>query len=159
MNSSRQILFFPIVFLTLIFSIEANAMHSSGSDSCGLGWAVTKEKTLSATSTRGTTNGFLPPTLGMTSGTIGCDRHSIAQKDVETIRYITTYFDLLKYEMALGSGELLSGLALLMERSDKGCFAKVLHSHYGKIVPDRTPLEVFKAIQRVTAGECRSPGV
>ena len=153
MNLNRKSLLF-LFFLTLTFTIETNAMHSSGSDSCGLGWAVTKKKSLSATTTRATTNSWLPPTFGMTSGTIGCDRHSIAQKDIETIRYITTYFDLLKYEMALGSGELLTGLAQLMKHSDKRCFAEVLHTHYGEIVSNRTPAEAFQAIQKATSGAC-----
>ena len=144
-----------LIFLTFcILSFSASAMHSAGSDSCGLGWAVTKEKTLSATSTRGTTNGFLPPTLGMTSGTIGCDKHSIAQKDLPVIRYVATHLDVLKYEMAMGSGERLMGLAQLMNQADTQCFAETLQTSYVQIVPGRDALEVFKAIQKVTTGQC-----
>lgn len=51
-----------------------------GSDGCGLGWEVTGEKTMLATTTRGTTNAFVPPTFGMTSGTIGCETHRFVQK-------------------------------------------------------------------------------
>ena len=129
-------------------------MHSAGSDSCGLGWAVTTEKTLSATSTRGTTNSFLPPTLGMTSGTIGCERHSIAQKDLPIIRYVDTHLDLLKYEMAMGTGERLMGLAQLMKHSNTQCFANALHASYSQIVPGHTSLEIFTAIQKIAANEC-----
>ena len=45
-----------------------------GSDGCGLGSEVTQKKSLLATTTRGTTNGTIPPAFGMTSGTIGCDQ-------------------------------------------------------------------------------------
>ena len=142
------------VFLTFFSLTSTMASSPGGSDSCGLGWNVTEKKSFSATSTRGTTNSFVPPTLGMTSGTIGCDQHSIVQKDIQTIRYITTYFDLLKHEMSKGSGDYLKGLAQLMEYSGNQCFAEVLHKHYSQIIPGRTPLEAFKGIQKVTAKEC-----
>ena len=145
---------FFIVFLTLSFFSNTHANHSSGSDSCGLGWAFTEEKTLSATSTRGTTNGFVPPTFGMSSGTLGCDSHSIAEKDIRTIRYIATYADLLKYEIVLGMGMHLQGLAQLMESSSEQCFAKALNKHYSQIASSGTPIEMFKTIQKVATGEC-----
>src|SRR4051812_42927982 len=78
-------------------------------DSCGLGWQVTQKKTLSAKTTRGTTNAFVPPTFGMTTGTIGCAQHPLSKRDVEGALYATTNFDELSVEMAEGQGEFLKG--------------------------------------------------
>ncbi|MFM8315218.1 MAG: DUF3015 family protein [Deltaproteobacteria bacterium] len=57
-------------------------LNDAGTDSCGLGWQVTQKKSFLATTTRGTTNAFVPPTFGMTFGTIGCDKHSFAKNMV-----------------------------------------------------------------------------
>lgn len=87
---------------------------NGGSDECGLGWQVTKNKTLMGTSTRGTTNVYLSPTWSMTSGTSGCEKHDFAKKDAESVKYVATNFYSLKADMAQGQGEYLAGLAILL---------------------------------------------
>ena len=52
-------------------------------DSCGLGWEVTDKKTYTATTTRATTNFFVPPVFGMTTGTLGCEKLEIGSNDKE----------------------------------------------------------------------------
>ncbi len=67
--------------------------HNAGPtvDSCGLGWQVTDKKTYTATTTRGTTNAFIPPTFGMTTGTIGCEKLDIGKNDKEAADYCTVF--------------------------------------------------------------------
>ena len=132
--------------------------ESGGSDSCGLGWQITADKTMSATTTRGSTNSVVPPTFGMTSGTIGCVQHPIAAKDLPTARYVATNFDLLKHEMAMGQGETLVGLFRVMGCSDGDKFARATKRHYARIFPHSqvSALEMFENVQHVVAGECKA---
>lgn len=123
------------------------------SDGCGLGWQVTKKKTLSATSTRATTNGFVPPTLGMTSGTIGCDQHGFVQNDRESLTYVATNFDAIKLEMAQGQGHKLAGLAETMGCSaNVAAFGAVVQQNYGRIVRSQAaaPADVLVNLKAVT---------
>jgi len=87
---------------------------NEGSDSCGIGWQVTNKKTFLGTTTRGTTNSFVPPTFGMTSGTIGCQSHTFAKNEESAVKYAATNFDELKIEMAEGQGEYLTAFARTM---------------------------------------------
>ena len=52
----------------VLSSASVFAASPGGTDSCGLGWHVTQDKSLLATVTRSTTNAVVPPTFGMTSG-------------------------------------------------------------------------------------------
>ncbi|MCY4643310.1 MAG: DUF3015 family protein [Bacteriovoracales bacterium] len=127
-----------------------------GSDACGLGWSFTKSKTLSGTSTRGTTNGFIPPTFGMTSGTIGCDSHPIAAEDVPAASYAITNFDSLKHQIARGRGEVLDGLAYMMGCPQGGEFNVILKGQYAHIFNGErvTPLQAFQNIKHLAKNRC-----
>ncbi len=96
-------LFIPL--FSLIFLMSAQSRDKSSG--CGMGWKVTKSMTTSASSTRNTTNGTFSNTLGMTSGTSGCDYHSIVLKDKNKIHFIESNLQPLQYEVAVGSGERL----------------------------------------------------
>src|SRR5271170_3615642 len=54
-------------------------------DGCGLGWQVTDKKTIIGSLTRGSTNSFIPPSFGMTSGTLGCRKHEFSMRDQEGV--------------------------------------------------------------------------
>ena len=125
-----------------------------GSDSCGLGWQVTQEKTMIATTTRGTTNNVVPYTFGMTSGTLGCDQHSIAAKDMEAARFAVVNMDALRLEIAAGQGERLAALSQVMGCSDAAGFARTLKGSYADVFPHPgvTGVEAFKNIQAAGAG-------
>ncbi|MBK9038693.1 MAG: DUF3015 family protein [Bdellovibrionales bacterium] len=56
--------------IMLAFPLVSQAKDTM--DGCGLGWEVTDSETMIGTTTRGTTNMFVPPAFGMTTGTIGC---------------------------------------------------------------------------------------
>ena len=104
-------------------------------DSCGLGWQVTKKKTMFGTTTRATTNGFVPPTFGMTSGTIGCAQHPFAKNEQAAATYAMVNYDRLSIEMAEGHGAYLNGLARSMGCSDVQAFGKMTQSHYQELLP------------------------
>ncbi len=152
----KKILFAIVFSGSILSSTQTLATNPGGSDSCGLGWAITQKKTLSATTTRGTTNAIVPPTFGMTSGTLGCDAHTIAKKDLPAARYAFTNFDTLKHEMAIGAGETLTGLSQIMGCSNTQNFSRVTKEKYTQIFSNSqtTPIEMFKNVQKITQSEC-----
>ncbi|MGZ3705003.1 MAG: DUF3015 family protein, partial [Bdellovibrionota bacterium] len=101
-----------MMFVALFAMVgPAFASDGGGSDGCGLGWQVTQKKSFLATTTRGTTNGVVPPTFGMTSGTIGCDQHSFAKNELPALNMVATNQDALMIDIAAGGGENLAALA------------------------------------------------
>jgi hypothetical protein len=112
----------------------ALASDGGGSDGCGLGWQVTNKKSFLATTTRQSTNSVVPPSFGMSSGTIGCDQHSFAKRDVDAMNYVATNYESLKVEMAEGSGEFLQSFASVMGCTDSAAFGKMTQKNYRTIV-------------------------
>lgn len=151
---------FPMfIFLVLVLSIPtAYAASPGGSDGCGIGWRVTKNKTLSATTSRGTTHATLPPSISMTSGISECDYHPIAANDLPAAHYTAINFDLLKHEMAIGSGEILLGLSQIMGCSDSQKFSSMVKDNYARIFSQGAdaPLAIFKNVKNLTSPYCRS---
>ncbi|MBF0235234.1 MAG: DUF3015 family protein [Desulfamplus sp.] len=122
-------------FLLMVsISVAMPLFARDGSDGCGMGWDVTEEKSFLGTSTRGTTNATFSPTFSMTSGTSGCDKHSIVRQDAQGIHYAEVNFTSLKMEMPRGNGEFLSGFAQVL-----GCggvtamFGTVIQKNYQNI--------------------------
>lgn len=132
------------------------AFADPDSDSCGLGWQVTKKKTFSATTTRGTTNAVVPPTFGMTSGTMGCAQHSLVKNDMKPLHYADANYENLMAEIAQGQGEYLAGFATTM-----GCesseFTSALQSNFSEIVEGKTPADLVKKARTIaTALNCQA---
>ena len=155
----KRVLFLMILGFLIQLSIPAQgASPRSGSDSCGWGWRFTRKKTLASTITRGTTNVTIPPTFGMSSGTIGCHQHSIAAKDIPAANYVATNFDNLKHEIAMGQGVILVGLSQMMGCSNVENFSQKLKNYFGEILPHNQvlALDMFKNIKRVTLSECQT---
>jgi hypothetical protein len=145
-----------ILFAVFLMQLPVKSVKAEGTepdtDSCGLGWQVTKKKTLSGTTTRGTTNMFVPPSFGMTTGTIGCSKHSIAKKDGEAFRYAMVNYDALTVEMAKGKGENLYAFARTLGCSDAGqtAFAKMAQSKFTTIIDSQntSALDMFTNVKR-----------
>lgn len=124
-------------------------------DGCGLGWQVTDKKTIAASITRGTTNGTVPPSFGMSSGTLGCAKHPFAKRDQAGVVYAATNFDALSLEMARGQGEYLDGFARVFGCSDAKVseFNHMVQTQYrtisegGKANAVRLYLNVKKQVQ------------
>ena len=129
---------FCILSLSLLATGSAKAANATspngGSDTCGLGWQVTDKKTFIATTTRATTNFVVPPTFGMTTGTIGCDQHGFAKRDIPAVQYVATHYDSVLLDMARGNGESLQALAKIMGCSDAemDAFGEVVRSKFSQ---------------------------
>lgn len=91
--------------------ISAQNAFSETSTGCGLGWQVTKSMTTSAAATRASTNATSSNTFGMTSGTSGCEKHSLVKNDNMDIHFTEANIDAITAEAAMGSGEYLAGWA------------------------------------------------
>lgn len=105
---------------------------NSGGDGCGLGWEVYDGKSLVGTSIRGTTNSVVPPTFGMTSGTIGCDQHPIAMNQKQAVEYVSKNYEPLMIQVAQGRGEYVNALASTLNCKDAG-FGAVLQQNYSTL--------------------------
>ena len=118
-------------------------------DGCGLGWQVTDKKTYTATTTRGTTNAFVPQTFGMTTGTLGCDKLDIGKNDKEAADYVATNFEVLKSDLARGEGEYVTALATAMGcQSSAPAVGLQLQKNYDQVVaPATSALELYKNIK------------
>ena len=128
----------------------SSGQNEVGSDACGLGWQVTDKKTLIATTTRGTTNAVVPSSFGMTTGTMGCDQHSFAKRDIQGIQYVAANYEPLMNEIAEGRGEYLEAFAQQI-----GCssvysdFARTLQQNYSEIRKGSTatPVDVYSTLR------------
>lgn len=110
------------LYLALAVSIftAVSVFADDSSNGCGLGWAVTKKKSMLATTTRGSTNSIIPNTFGMTSGTSHCDSHSFAKNELPAYQYIETNYDMLMVDVAKGQGEYLDGFAAVLGCTGSG---------------------------------------
>lgn len=121
-----------------------------GSDACGLGWQVTDKRTLLATVIRGTTNSVVSYGFGMTSGTMGCEKHEIAKKDEDTVRFVATNIEPLSVEMAEGQGEFLHAFARSMGCGDQvvGQFGQMTQKNYQSLIETQSGVKMFKEVKR-----------
>ena len=124
-------------------------------DGCGIGWEVTNKKTYTATTTRETTN-VIPGTFAMSSGTWGCEKLEIGQKDKEAADYVATNFEVLKSELARGEGEYVSALASAMGcQSSAPAVGQQLQKNYNQVVaPSNSALELYKNIRTNVRNVC-----
>lgn len=143
-----------VLVLASLSPLAAMAGDGGGSDGCGLGWQITQKKSFLATTTRGTTNVTIPPTFGMTTGTIGCDAHSFAVKERASVEMVVTNYDALKVEMAVGSGETLAALARTMGCSDASmnAFGAMTQKNYSSIVGNNS-LEMYENVRAQVKGD------
>jgi len=83
-----------------------------------------------------TTNGtFGNQTLGMTTGTLGCQTNESVQS---MAMYMNSNIDKVARDMSRGSGENLETLAVLLgvEAEDRDTFNKVLQKNFATIFPN-----------------------
>jgi hypothetical protein len=124
-------------------------------DGCGLGWQVTRERTLLGSITRGTTNATVPPSFGMSSGTLGCAQLPLSQNEQNAVKYAAVNMDSLALDMAAGQGEYLQAFAQTL-----GCgavsdsFSQMTQANYSSITKNgqANALEVFENVKRAIRG-------
>lgn len=96
------------------FLVAGSVYAADSSNGCGLGWRIAPKQSLLSSSTRSTTNAFLPNTFSMTFGTSGCAQHSIVKKDRAIEHFVEANFENLQIEMAQGQGESVATLGEIM---------------------------------------------
>lgn len=138
---------------TLFVASASFAGDGGGSDGCGLGWQVTQKKSFLATTTRATTNGVVPPTFGMTSGTIGCDQHSFAKKDIDAANYIASNHDPLMMDLAKGHGEYLDSFAKVLGCKDASKLGAATRAHFSDISAGATTSQVLNSTKEVVKSD------
>jgi hypothetical protein len=124
------------VVAVLAFTFVSSAFADDGSSGCGLGWQVTKRKSLVSSSVRATTNGlFYNNTLGMTSGTSGCEKHSLVKNERAVEHFVEANYNNLMVEMAKGEGEYVQALAYVMgcDENSVSQFSTMTRKNYGSI--------------------------
>lgn len=144
------------LFFLGFVSLKLFAGSQGGSDSCGLGWEVTDKKTFSATTTRGTTNATIPPTFGMTTGTIGCDQHSLVKNEKRLLHYIDGNRELVMRDMATGEGEYLTQLTSMMGiRGEAGadCFQQAGRQNFSRLNKTKNAGEMLR-LSKQLASSC-----
>ena len=139
-----------LVLLTLALPAISHARDSA--EGCGLGWEITSKASWAGSSTRMTTNAFVPPTFGMTSGTLGCTRFSIVKNEErEAVTYVVNNYSNLKETLATGQGEYVEALSEVM-----GCgaaFGAKVQSDYDAVVaPTADGLELYQSLKGVCKG-------
>ncbi len=125
-----------VMMFVALFAVVAPAFASDGggSDGCGLGWQVTQKKSFLGTTTRGTTNAIVPPTFGMTTGTIGCDQHTFAKNEMPAVNMIATNQDAIMIDIAAGGGENLAALAQAMGCANASGLSANAKANYATLV-------------------------
>jgi hypothetical protein len=151
MQSKKSQVFLIFTLMALGFSGQTvQASSAGGSDSCGLGWSVTQKKSFLATTTRGTTDAFFPPTFSMTFGTSGCDQHTVVQKDQEAVRFAAANFYPLRAQIAEGQGEYLTGLAVLLgcKQDALAPFASAVQKRFEVITREADAFQMVQNMKR-----------
>lgn len=143
-----------VLVIATVLGLSFVAQAQDKLDGCGLGWQVTDKKSFTGTTTRGTTNAVVPPTFGMTTGTIGCDKLEIGQNDKAAADYVATNFEALKSELANGQGEYVSALAQTMGCSSASFGSQIQKSYSTVVAPAATAADLYKGIKAETKEVC-----
>jgi hypothetical protein len=148
-----------IIALVMIMMVTTltHSFADDQSSGCGLGWAVTKRKSILSSLVRAYTNATFSSTFGMTSGTSGCAEHSIVMKEKKAIHYTEANYHQLMQEMAEGQGEYVSTYAQVLGCSPRvqKAFTQSLKRHYGQIYTHDgvTPQEVYQNVKQQISHE------
>jgi hypothetical protein len=129
---------------------------------CGLGSLLFEgQKGLAFEVLAATTNGFIgSQTFGITSGTLGCGAPNQPIKAEHRIQmFAGANIDRLAREMALGEGESLEALAVLMsvDVADRPAFYALTQAQFATLFPksEMTSGEMLVALNRVMAEDQR----
>jgi len=133
------------ILIATLVSLPAISHARDTMDGCGLGWEVTDAETMIGTTTRATTNAVVPPTFGMTTGTLGCKRLDFAANEKEAVNYVINNYSNLKQELAVGQGEYVEGLSEVMK-----CNGSDIQKQYDTVVaPAADGVELYKNLKNV----------
>ncbi len=132
------------IAFSLLFALPLISEAQHDMDSCGLGWEVTNAETMVGTTIRGTTNTFVPPSFGMTTGTIGCKKLDFAANESPAVNYVVNSYSNLKQELAMGQGEYVEGLKEVMSCPQ----VNSIRSQYNQVVaPAKDGIELYQNLK------------
>lgn len=124
--------------LALSLTLVTQNILADTSDGCGAGQLVTKETTLLASGIRKSTNMTVWPSnwLSMTSGTSGCAKHKIVQKNQDGFRLVRSHFYALNSQIAKGDGEILTAYTSTFNCNNEAeaLFRKSLRKNISKLI-------------------------
>ena len=111
------------------------AFAADGSSGCGAGWYLFKNNSLLSSMSRAYTNATFSNTIGMTSGTSNCAKHSIVKNERAADYFMEANIHTVMVEMAQGGGEHLGALAMAMgcDVGAASAFDSVTQAHYSEI--------------------------
>lgn len=126
-----------VILCLSIITAGLVARAEDKSSGCGLGWKVAPRTSILSSYTRSLTNATTSSTFGMTSGTSGCDNHSIVSNEKQQIHYAEVNYHNLMVEMSQGNGEFLKGFALVMGCSEANIndFTQTAQKNYNNLFP------------------------
>ncbi len=141
--------------LVAVIALSVYANAADRFDGCGLGHQVTDKKTFLATSTRGTTNAVVPPTFGMTSGTIGCDKfEGFAANEKQNVEFVASNFDAIRAQLATGAGEYVTATAQSFN-CDSKAFGSYIQQNYNNVVtPAQDGVELYNNLKAAAVSVC-----
>jgi hypothetical protein len=144
-----------IVLMAALLTLPTFLFARDKMDGCGLGWEVTNGSTVSATTTRATTNAVVPPTFGMTSGTMGCNQFTgIASLERKNAEFVAQNYDVIKSELAAGKGEYATATAESFN-CDASVFTKAVQENFDTIVaPAKDGVELFNQLKLAAKNIC-----
>lgn len=146
----KKIVLFSVIALTSL-----NVFARESFDSCGLGWEVTQDYTMIATTTRGTTNAFVPPTFGMTTGTLGCKKFTgFAANEKQNVEYVAQNFETIRSQLAVGSGEYVTATAEGFNCNSKTFSSHVQQNYNTVVAPAKDGVELYKNLKQAANTVC-----
>jgi hypothetical protein len=83
----------------------------------------------------------------MTTGTIGCDQHSIAMRDVPAAQFVASHYDALMMDMAQGNGEALSALSNSLGCSNAAAFGAMTQREFSSLTEGADSLELVRRLR------------
>lgn len=135
MKKSAVFLFFVLASCGVFAAHPDKHPGSDNSSGCGLGWKVSKRKSLLSSSSRASTNSIGSQSIAMTMGTSGCSKHELAKLEKEQEHFANSNFEHVLVDMAQGKGVYLNAFASMV-----GCDAEVLGSysqaHFDKVMAE-----------------------
>ena len=145
-----------IIIFTLAALLMGPSVFAKDSfDGCGLGWEVTQDKTVIATTTRGTTNAIVPPIFGMTTGTIGCDQFDgLAMNEKAGAEYVAKNYETIRAELAMGQGEYLEATAQSLNCDSASFGSHVQKNYEGVVAPTKNGVELYNNLKAEALKVC-----
>jgi hypothetical protein len=105
------------------------------------------------------TNGLTFQSISLTLGVMGCDTNDTITADAQLRKFASGNIDRLSRDMAMGGGESLDALALLLgvAREDRPAFGRTVQANFGELFPSDTTSvgEMLNALDGVLARDAQ----